>query len=89
MGYRIIESGGPPTVVEVRITDSPRPLPEGMNDPMPEVYVTFSDGREKCMFSFYPDEISFEEKELLGLTEREVMHLHLEKDKEFLKSQYE
>ena len=41
------------------ITAMPRPMPEGMFDPMPEVVATFEDGTTKPLFSFYPDEITF------------------------------
>ena len=42
----------------------PRPMPEGMFDPMPAVTATFDDGSIKTLFEFYPDEISFSRKEL-------------------------
>jgi hypothetical protein len=90
MGYRIIESGDRPgrsVVTKVRITEGPRAMPDGILDKIPELFVTI-DGKEKCMFSFFPDEISFTEEELMGLTEREVMQLHLEKDKQFLQEAY-
>ena len=49
-----------------------RPKPVGFLDPMPVVTVTFDDGSRKDMFSFYPDEIRFDEGELIGLTEDEA-----------------
>ena len=38
------------------ITPMPRPMPDGMFDPMPEVVATFEDGSTKRLFSFFPDE---------------------------------
>jgi len=54
------------------ITLMPRPMPEGMFDPMPEVVATFEDGSTKSLFSFYPDEVSFQASEFAGLTEEEA-----------------
>jgi hypothetical protein len=34
-------------------------MPKSFIDPMPEVYATFTDGDERKLFSYYPDEISF------------------------------
>lgn len=42
-------------------------MSEGMLDPMPEVKVQLSNGEEKILFSYYPDEISFKESEFIGL----------------------
>ena len=39
----------------------PRPKPIGLFDPMPVVTATFDDGSRKQLFSFYPDEIRFDE----------------------------
>jgi hypothetical protein len=41
------------------ISPMPRPMPEGMFDPMPEVVATFEGGTTKPLFSFYPNEITF------------------------------
>jgi hypothetical protein len=51
--------------------DPPRPKPAGLLDPMPTVVATFDDGSRKELFSFYPDEIRFDEGELVGMTEGE------------------
>lgn len=56
-------------IINVLITPMPRPMPEGMFDPMPEVVATFEDGSTQTLFSLYPDEISFRESEFIGLTE--------------------
>ena len=68
------------------ITAMPRPMPEGMFDPMPEVVATFEDGTTKPLFSFYPDEITFQASEFIGLTEQEAKALRHRKDVTFLKS---
>ena len=64
----------------------PRPMPEGMFDPKPTVTAVFEDGSTKELFSFYPDEISFEEFEFVGLTESEAHELRLRKDVDFLQN---
>ena len=68
------------------ITPMPRPMPEGMFDPMPEVVTTFEDGTTRTLFSFYPDEITFQASEFTGLTEEEANALRHRKDAAFLKS---
>ena len=68
------------------ITPMPRPMPHGMFDPMPEVIATFEDGSTKTLFSFYPDEISFQASEFIGLTEDEARSLFHHKDVSYLKS---
>lgn len=64
----------------------PRPKPAGFGDPMPTVVATFDDGERKELFSFYPDEISFGEGELVGLTEREAYELRHAKDVAYLRA---
>ena len=73
-------------ITSVIITPMPRPMPEGMFDPMPEVVATFEDGTTKTLFSFYPDEITFQASEFKGLTEEEANALRQRKDAAFLKS---
>jgi hypothetical protein len=68
------------------ITPMPRPMPEGMFDAMPEVIATFEDGTTRPLFSFYPDEITFQASEFTGLTEEEANALRHRKDVAFLKS---
>jgi hypothetical protein len=62
------------------------PMPTTMHDPMPRVTVTFEDGEVKDLFSFYPDEITFDESEFIGLTEDEARALRHEKDVAYLRS---
>lgn len=68
------------------ITPLPRPMPEGMFDPMPEVVATFDDGSSKSLFAFCPDEVSFRESEFVGLTEEEAHSLFQQKDTGDLRS---
>jgi hypothetical protein len=68
------------------ITPMPRPMPEGMFDPMPAVIATFEDGSTKRLFSFYPDEIHIYPSELIGLTEEEAHRLYQRKDTAYLRS---
>ena len=75
-----------PIIVKCEIGPYPRPMPEGMFDPMPEVRVFFDNGDEKILFDFFPDEISFNENEFIGLTEEAAIRLRTEKDIKFLQS---
>lgn len=61
-------------------------MPKSMFDKMPEVTATFEDGTSKVLFSYYPDEISFCEAEIIGLTEDEAHQLKHDKDVRFLQS---
>ena len=63
-----------------------RPKPLGFFDPMRVVRATFDDGTRKALFSFYPDEIRFDEGELVGLTEAEAHELRRRKDVEYLRA---
>lgn len=75
-----------PLIVKCTIGPYPRPMSEGMFDPMPEVKVQFSNGEEKTLFEFYPDEISFKESEFIGLNEDSARRLKFEKDKRYIQS---
>lgn len=75
-----------PVIIKCSIGSYPRPMPEGMFDPMPMVKVQFDNGEEKILFEFYPDEISFSESEFIGLTEESAHRLRFEKDKKFIQS---
>ena len=75
-----------PVIIKCSISTYPRPMPEGMFDPMPEVRVQFDTGEEKTLFEFYPDEISFTESEFIGLTEKQAYGLRFEKDLKYLQS---
>ena len=73
-------------IKSARITPLPRSMPDGMFDPMPEVFVTTEDGKEHKLYQYYPDEISFTENEFIGLTLDEAKGLKLKKDKAYLQS---
>jgi hypothetical protein len=73
-------------IVSCSIGPYPRPMPQGMIDPMPKVRVKFDNGEEKLLFEFFPDEISFEESEFIGLTEEFANRLKFEKDRSFIQS---
>ena len=75
-----------PKIITTEITAMPRPMPEGMFDPMPKVIATFDDGSVEELFEYYPDEISFTVTEFKGLTLAEAKNLKFKKDKDFLQS---
>jgi hypothetical protein len=75
-----------PVIESVDIGPYPGPKPEGLFDEMPTVTARFSDGTKEDLFSFYPDEIDFEEEELIGLTRAEANALRQEKDRDYLQS---
>jgi hypothetical protein len=58
----------------------------GMFDPMPKVKVTYQDGTEEELFSYYPDEISFSPHEFVGLTREQACELRTKKDVSYLRS---
>ena len=63
------------------------PYPKDLFDTkMPEVKVTYEDGKEEVLFDFYPDEMSFTEEEFIGLTRKEAKRLKFKKDKQFLQT---
>jgi hypothetical protein len=74
----LMEDGG--IIISARITE----MPKDFGDEMPKVYGTFEDGTEQFLFDYYPDEISFTEKEIIGLTPEEARHLKFLKDKNYL-----
>ena len=61
-------------------------MPDGLSDPMPEVFATLDDGSEHRLFSFYPDEIRFEPEDFIGLTIREAHALKARRDIDYLRS---
>lgn len=73
-------------IISARITAMPRPMPAGMFDPMPQVFVTLEDNQEQLLFEFYPDEISFTEQEFIGLTLEQAKGLKFKKDNNYLRS---
>lgn len=76
-----------PTIISVQIGPMPRPMPEGAADSMPQVAVTYGDGTSETLFSFYPDELQFQESNFIGLTRDQAMDLRRRKDVEYLKSE--
>jgi hypothetical protein len=62
-------------------------MPEGMFDSMPEVKVQLSNGERMSLFTFYPDEISFTESEMIGLSVDQAKRRKFEKDVRFLQSE--
>jgi hypothetical protein len=50
------------------------------------LFAAFDDGFERLMFSFYTDELSFEDSELIGLTEDAAHKLRQERDIAYLRS---
>jgi hypothetical protein len=74
-----------PRIIQIEISSIPRPKPLGLFDPMPVVSATFDDGSTKELFSFYPDEIRFDEGELVGLTEQQARDLYRIKGIAFLR----
>lgn len=75
-----------PVIVKCTIGQFPRPMEQRIFDPMPEVKVQFSNGYEKTLIEFYPDEISFTESEFIGRTEESARRLKFEKDKRYIQS---
>lgn len=69
-------------IVSARIT----PLPQKIGDRLPEVWVTFEDGSEQMIFTYYPDEITFLESDFVGLTEEEARTLKFGRDRAYLQS---
>ena len=52
---------------------------------MPQVWVVI-DGKTRKLFDYYPDEISFNAKEFIGLTAIQALELYHKKDKAYLQS---
>ncbi len=72
-------------ITQFEFSGMPRPKPVGLLDEMPKVIATFDDGLRKELFEFYPDEIMFDEGELVGLTEEEARQLKRQKDVAYLR----
>lgn len=68
-------------IVSARITD----LPKSIGDPLPQVWATFRDGTDKMLFTYYPDEISFEAQDFIGLTEEEATVFKFGRDRAYLR----
>ena len=61
-------------------------MPKSLFDSMPKVIVTYENGNTEELFTFYPDEISFNEREFIGLTHEEAIELKRNKDFKYLRS---
>lgn len=70
-----------PKIIQARIT----PLPQSLRDPLPEVWVRLENNVEEKLFEYYPDEISFDAAEFVGLTLDEARALKFKKDRDFLR----
>lgn len=73
---------GTPVITSARITA----MPKNLFDPMPQVIVIDSAGKETTLFEYYPDEISFTAEEFIGLTLDQARRLKFTKDKAYLQS---
>lgn len=51
-----------------------------------KVYVTYEDGTEKFLTDYFPDEISFDESEFIGLTDDQALKMKQQKDIAYLRS---
>lgn len=70
-------------ITNVRIT----PYPQSFSDPIPEIYVKYwENDNEEFLFSFYHNEISFSEEDLIWKTKEEALELKHTKDKNYLQS---
>ncbi len=70
-------------ITACRITE----LPKKLFDPMPKVMITLEgETKEKELFEYFPDELSFTAEEFIGLTEQEANQLKFKKDQEYLRS---
>ena len=76
----IHEDMRPPTITRVTIG----PMPMTVLDAPPAIHAWFSNGTDKNIFTYYPDEISFQESELVGLTEAQARQLRRQKDMQYL-----
>jgi hypothetical protein len=74
-------------ITECTVGPMPRPMPEGMFDPMPAVKVVYDDGTEEKLFEFYPDEIKFAAEEFIGRTKLEAFAIRHGKDVKWLQSE--
>ena len=57
-----------------------------LDEPLPTVHAALDDGTERDLFSYYPDELSFEPEEFVGLTRQEALGLFRERDIAYLRS---
>ena len=62
------------------------PYPQSHFDPRPKVAVTYDNGIRETLFFFYPDELSFSEREFIGLTRDQALAVRHRKDVAYLQS---
>lgn len=62
------------------------PFPMYLFDSNPKVHAFFDDGLDEVLFDYYFDEISFTEKELIGLTKEQAIQLKFKKDLSYLRN---
>mgnify|MGYP007047043593 CR=1 FL=1 len=62
------------------------PAPRSLWDDPPKVTVELEDGTVEVLFTFFPEEISFTEDELIGMTVKEARDLKVQKDLAHLRS---
>ncbi|MGH2756014.1 MAG: hypothetical protein ACRDLB_16495 [Actinomycetota bacterium] len=69
-------------IVSARITS----LRKTIGDQLPEVWAIFKDGTDKMLFTYYPDEISFQAQDI-GLTEEEARVFKFGRDRAYLQAE--
>lgn len=67
----------------MRRIGSVRFIPDGLKV---KALALLEDGCTSALFSYYPDELTFKEDELTGLTVEEALDLFVKKDTEYLQS---
>lgn len=74
-----------PKIVAARITGQQPPAK--FTDPLPQVIVKFEGNPEEVfLFDYFPDEISFQSEEFIGLTKDDAFMLRAKKDRDYLRS---
>jgi hypothetical protein len=73
-------------ILKAEITPLPRPMPEGMNDPMPEIFATFEKDFRISLGTYYPDEVSFTADMFVGLTYHEATEMIFIENKKHIQS---
>ena len=51
-----------------------------------KVFVTYEDGTKELLTSYFPDEISFDESEFVGLTADQALRMKHDRDIAYLRS---
>ena len=73
-----------PRIIECEIGPNPGSKAQRMFYNMLEVKVQLSNGERLTLFSFYPDEITITESQLIGHTVEEAIRIKFEKDIRYL-----